>query len=96
MVAASATPLFESQGYTLSELFIKIEPQAYTQWGYLLTHPDRSFSVFNDKVIALQHLELCLHGELPGKLQASPDELILQEDMTSSPSTSSLITTDQS
>jgi hypothetical protein len=93
-MADSATPLFESQGYALSELFIKTSAQAYTQWGYLLTHPDRSFSVFNDKVTALQHLEHCLHDEPPDKLQASADELILQEDMTSSPSTSSLITTD--
>jgi hypothetical protein len=36
-----------------------------------------------------------LHGEQPGKLQAPPVELILQQGMTASPATSSLITTDQ-
>jgi hypothetical protein len=36
-----------------------------------------------------------LHGEQPGKLQVPPAELILQQDMTASAATSSLITTDQ-
>jgi hypothetical protein len=35
------------------------------------------------------------HGEQTGKLQVSPAQFILQQDMTASPAISSLITTDQ-
>lgn len=88
------TPLFESNGHAIYELFIKVTPQTFTQWGYLVHHPDQSFSVFNDKVHALQYLDKSLNHQDESKLPTSSEELILQEDMTSSPSTSSLITTD--
>jgi hypothetical protein len=42
-----------------------------------------------------KHQSHALHGEQPGKLQVSPVQFILQQDMTASSATSSLITTDQ-
>lgn len=84
-------PLFAKNGYAVHELFIKVVPQTYSQWGYAVIHPDRSFSAFSDKVAALQYLAKCLSETDEVQIEASPQQKILEEDMTSSPSTSSLI-----
>mgnify|MGYP003575377149 CR=1 FL=1 len=88
------TPLFENNGYAIHELYTKAAHQTFSQWGYMVVCPDESYSVFTDKVSALQHLNQSLHRESDADNQVSAAERILQEDMTSSPSTSSLITTD--
>ncbi len=94
MLPASDALLFESHGYTLQVLYVKLAPQAFTQWGYLVQHPDQTSAAFKDKVQALQYLDQVLNHEQSVTPQTSPAEKILQEDMTTALSTSSLITTD--
>lgn len=94
MLSESGTPLFESHRHTLHVLYIKPAPQIFTQWGYLVRHPDQTFAVFKDKVQALQYLNQVLNGDSPAETTRPAAEKILQEDMTAALSTSVLITTD--
>ena len=52
MLPASDALLFESHGYTLQVLYVKLAPQAFTQWGYLVQHPDQTSAAFKEKVQA--------------------------------------------
>lgn len=94
MLSEFGAPLFASHGYTLHALYIKLAPQTFTQWGYLVQHPDQTFAVFKDKTQGLQYLDQVLNGTNAAEPAVSAAEKILQEDMTASPSTSALITTD--
>jgi hypothetical protein len=63
MVKESDTTLSESWGYALQGLFFKSAYDDHTQWGYLMTHPVRSFPVPNDQDTTVQALELSLNGK---------------------------------
>lgn len=97
MIPPDAQRLFTSHGYSLLEIYLQVTYPCYAPWGYLVHCPDATFAIFTDKLDALQYLNRAMYPNSPvenevPEVHLSSLEVILQEDITSAPSTSCLIT----